>query len=1139
MYLTDKHICFYASLHKSSREVKAGFLKRRSGRKFYGTYWFVLKNDVLSAYANSTDLYYPLSTLDLKAVTDISTTETDKTSFIVRSNRKKYTFEADTETLRNEWLSVLRGSVFRTRNMGDDVRVVFPLSAVADLSVAQSVGVLTDALRVKVLVDQRLSITEDYYFAYFNDVAKAYSTISGVWKEVGGGAREGGRGRGHALPEKAAGSRVSMYDTTAQTGLPPQPNETRPSPLSPRASHAGHANSKSPVPPLALGLSASSAAAASPLQMAQGASAPSSASVSTANASTAGVGGGSATASEQDVAATSPSAVFKSPFSIGSAAAAAAARLQRHSSSSLFGPHRRAQTDLALASHDDATGSRSSMGGTNTSGSAGDISLNSRDNVGGTASAPVPSGGLQYHGAPQSPQQTAVLAHTVSDNNLDSEGVGRSSTSLHPGMPSGGLTIKRESSEGRRGWWGHRKTSSDGGAVGSTGDMTAGSGLLSGGSTLSMSQTSHQIKLEAFRRAFPVLETEALHGSFSCYLDRVLPRLGRLYISDHYLCFKSRVVGVRATVIVPLSDVVGVDSSRRYKSIYYALVVTTQTQEEIKFDFHTSDARNKCYDTLNELIKVNSMVAASTAGGSAMSDSSESNVAMAASVSVAGSASGSANGAHPRHSEMLERMLPHDVHTKSDFSLDEIAYIPPILDPNHPIKLPKPLHITCLTIGTRGDVQPYVALCKGFMADGHTCRIATHLEYQSWIEGFGIEFREVKGDPAELMQLCVDHGMFTVSFLREAMGKFRGWVDELLESCWTSVQGTDLLIESPTAMGGIHVAEKLGIPYFAAFPMPWTRTRAYPHPFAVPEYHLGGSYNLMSHVLIEQVFQKGVAPQVNRWRRTMLDRPAMNLSLLSEHKMPFLYSFSPSVVPPPSDWQDWIHTCGYWFLDNPEHNWVPPQSLLDFMAAGPKPVYIGFGSIVVPDPDLLTRTIVDAVKKAGVRAILSKGWSARLAEGAAATAAPGEKESKPIEYPDCIYPLDKVPHDWLFPQMAGVVHHGGAGTTAAGIRAGVTTLIRPFFGDQYFWADRVQELGVGLSLRKLAVDKLAAALVTLTTDVKMRERAALLGEKVRAENGVANAVQYVYRDLEFAKTRIRELADRNSRSGVLASYLSL
>ena len=145
------------------------------------------------------------------------------------------------------------------------------------------------------------------------------------------------------------------------------------------------------------------------------------------------------------------------------------------------------------------------------------------------------------------------------------------------------------------------------------------------------------------------------------------------------------------------------------------------------------------------------------------------------------------------------------------------------------------MHFTCLTIGSRGDVQPYIALAKGLIADGHKVRIATHGEFKDWVESHGIEFGYVGGDPAELMRICVENGMFTVSFLKEGIQKFRGWIDDLLKTSWEACQGTDVLIESPSAMAGIHIAEALGIPYYRAFTMTWTRTRAYPHAFAVPE----------------------------------------------------------------------------------------------------------------------------------------------------------------------------------------------------------------------------------------------------------------------------------------------------------------
>lgn len=248
-----------------------------------------------------------------------------------------------------------------------------------------------------------------------------------------------------------------------------------------------------------------------------------------------------------------------------------------------------------------------------------------------------------------------------------------------------------------------------------------------------------------------------------------------------------------------------------------------------------------------------------------------------------------------------------------------------------------------------------------------------------------------------------------------------------------------------------------------------------------------------------------------------LTQSAIHISSLAEIDIPMLYSFSPSIVPPPSDWPDWIHTTGYWFLDEPELSWNPPDSLLDFIKVGP-PVYIGFGSIVVQDADEMTRIIIQAVEQAGVRVILCKGWSDRLSSGIRTK----------FKYPDSIHCIDRAPHDWLFPKMAGVVHHGGAGTTAAGIRAGVPTAIRPFFGDQYFWAERICDLGVGVALKKFTVAKLAQALISISTDVKMKEKARILSEKVKRENGVQTAIQYVYRDLQLANEQMQSLKAKES-----------
>lgn len=364
--------------------------------------------------------------------------------------------------------------------------------------------------------------------------------------------------------------------------------------------------------------------------------------------------------------------------------------------------------------------------------------------------------------------------------------------------------------------------------------------------------------------------------------------------------------------------------------------------------------------------------------------------------------------------------------------------------------------------------------------------------------------------------------MFTVSFFREGLKRFRGWLDELMETAWLACQGTDVLIESPSAMAGIHIAERLDIPYFRAFPFPWTRTRAFPHPFAVPEHNLGRGYNYMTHVMIEQVFWKGISGQVNKWRKDMLGLPPTSLEKMEAHRVPSLYSWSPNLVPAPMDWYSWVHVTGYWFLDNPDLKWTPPDDLVAFLKADPdrKPVYIGFGSMVVPDPDGMTRTIIEAVVKSGVRAIISKGWSDRVTSQDDPASAAKKTTTEEIVIPSSVYMLKSVPHDWLFPQLSGCVHHGGAGTVAAGLRAGIPTVVKPFFGDQYFWGQRLEEVGVGVWCHELTVKKLTSALVTITTDEKMIKKAHAIGEKIRAEDGVGTAIQYFYHDLTLAKQRL-------------------
>ena len=602
---------------------------------------------------------------------------------------------------------------------------------------------------------------------------------------------------------------------------------------------------------------------------------------------------------------------------------------------------------------------------------------------------------------------------------------------------------------------------------------------------------------DRFRAHFALPASEKLQATYFGYLFRVLPLYGKIYIGDRHFCFRSLLPGTRTKLILPLAHIENVDKERGFTAFRYGLVITIQAYEELLFEFGSADVRDDCTITLLQGLDVIKAL------------HGDSEVLPSAEIY-------DAEIAKEEHRMLQEARK--DGHNEHDLNLPKSASTSKDGEDAHPILFDDPrasiinfkptesFRITCLTIGSRGDVQPYIALAIGLKAEGHKPRIATHREFEPWIRKHGIDFAPVEGDPAELMRVCVENGLFTYSFLKEASAKFRGWIDELLSSAWKACQDTDILIESPSAMAGIHIAEALEIPYFRAFSMPWTRTRAYPHAFAVPERKMGGAYNYVTYIMFDNVFWTAIAGQVNRWRKKELGLRSTSLDKQHPNKVPFLYNFSPSVVVPPLDYSDWIRVTGYWFLDEGQ-DWAPPPDLAAFIKQArqdrKKLVYIGFGSIVVSDPAALTQTVVDSVLKADVRCILSKGWSDRLGAAAASSSSPGSvapvpDASKPeIPLPPQIFQIKSAPHDWLFNQIDAAAHHGGAGTTGASLRAGLPTIVKPFFGDQFFFGSRVEDLGVGVCMKKLNVSVFSRALWEATNSQRMIVKARVLGEQIR------------------------------------------
>jgi sterol 3beta-glucosyltransferase len=401
------------------------------------------------------------------------------------------------------------------------------------------------------------------------------------------------------------------------------------------------------------------------------------------------------------------------------------------------------------------------------------------------------------------------------------------------------------------------------------------------------------------------------------------------------------------------------------------------------------------------------------------------------------------------------------------------------------------MKICILTLGTLGDVQPYIALGLGLKAVGHEVTISTLEEFKQIIHKNNLLHNNLRGYFLKAAQSAVGQkGNNPLQLIR----KYVEMSKDTLEDEWESAREAEIIIYNPAALGGFHIAEKLGVPAFSAFPSPiYSPTREFPSPF-FPFRNLG-PFNKLSHQLFAKMGPAMYTGPINRFRKSILGlSPARGESKLRGKLIKKLYAYSETVVPRPADWDESSIITGYWFLDTPS-NWKPDPELVKFLQEGSTPVYVGFGSMFMGGGRQKAEVILQALRLSGKRVILSKGWSGLSVEK-------GSKE---------IFVIDFVPHDWLFPRVEIIIHHGGAGTTGAAIRAGKPQIIFPFIGDQTFWGRRVADMGVGLSVNsksKLKVNYLAT-IIQSATNINIQQRAQLLGERIRSENGVNYAVAYI------------------------------
>jgi sterol 3beta-glucosyltransferase len=400
--------------------------------------------------------------------------------------------------------------------------------------------------------------------------------------------------------------------------------------------------------------------------------------------------------------------------------------------------------------------------------------------------------------------------------------------------------------------------------------------------------------------------------------------------------------------------------------------------------------------------------------------------------------------------------------------------------------------ICILTIGTRGDVQPYIALGLGLKAAGHEVTISTLAEFKPLVNQYGLLHDSLRGDFLKIAQSTIgQNGGNQLKRIRQYVEMAK----DTLADEWVSSQKADVLIYSPAAIGGFHIAEKLDIPTFAAFPAPlYSPTKEFPSPFL--PFHNLGPFNKLSHQIFAQLGPAMYRSPINQFRKEILGlSPTKGENMLRGKPITKLYAYSEVVVPRPADWDESSVVTGYWFLDTPA-NWHPDPELVRFLHDGLAPVYIGFGSMFMGGGKQKTEIALQALRNAGQRGILATGWGGLTADNT----------SKDV------FVLDSIPHDWLFPKVAAIVHHGGAGTTGAAIRAGKPQVICPFVGDQSFWGRRVADLSVAPSpipQASLTANKLADAIEYAVSDNNIRQCALSLGKTIRAENGIESAVKHI------------------------------
>lgn len=413
------------------------------------------------------------------------------------------------------------------------------------------------------------------------------------------------------------------------------------------------------------------------------------------------------------------------------------------------------------------------------------------------------------------------------------------------------------------------------------------------------------------------------------------------------------------------------------------------------------------------------------------------------------------------------------------------------------------MRITMLSVGSTGDVRPYVLLGRELQCRGHKVTITAFSRFRNLITEAGLEFYPIHGDAEAMMSSIMEPDTSGLTYLPRLWKGIRQIAPRMITDMSGSCQNADAMICNYFGTVYYSIAEKFNIPCIQTHFFPMDPTVSVPMS-SIRNQHLGSFLNKSSYKAGYLLIGSVEKLLLNDWRRdnNLTERKALSHPdyRIGLHKVPVIYAISPSLFPRPADWSKDVHMCGFIFDESPVE-YEPPQELADFLLSGDRPVYIGFGSMNTGNMSGLLSIILRSIHAAGIRAVFSTGWSGK-----------SYKSNRSVFF------TDNIPHDWLFPRVSAVVHHGGAGTTAAGLRYGKPTLVIPFAGDQSFWGNQVYRSGCGpkpVPRNSVTVRKLTKSLIELKSRSDYYTSAREMGIRLSGEHGVLNAADLI--ELEISR----------------------